>query len=354
MSSYFRRSRLWIVVFCFVVLDFGPRLAAQDARFFRISGPADAGITAMNRDGTVAWTNAQARAIYTFQTSTNLSGIPIWVDYVKVAGAAGASSNRLLDPKPPASMALIPAGSFTMGDSLDGDSAALPLHTVYVSAIYLDRYDVTKALWDTVYQWALTNGYSFDNGGESIGMDHPEQMVNWYDSVKWCNARSEMAGMQPAYYTDAVLRVRYRSGQMAPYVNWTTGYRLPTEAEWEKAARGGLSGQRYPWGNTINESQANYNNPDETTTPVNKYPPNGYGLYDMSGNMWQWCWDWYGSYANTSQMDPRGPATGSIRIHRGGGMVGSEYNLRTADRVAGVPTFRDNYVGFRTVLPASQ
>ena len=354
MISYFHKFMGMAVCCCFVALACVPRLAAQDAHYFRISGPASTRILAVNRDGTVAWTNAQAGALYTFQTSTSLNGVTNWADYANATGTVGVNLNRLLDPKPPVNMALIPAGSFTMGDSLDGDAAALPLHTVYVSAIYMDQYDVTMALWDAVYQWALTNGYSFDNGGMANGTDHPVQMVNWYDCVKWCNARSEMAGRPPAYYTDAGLRVRYRSGQAAPYVNWNAGYRLPTEAEWEKAARGGLNGQRYPWGNTINENQANYNNPDETTTPVNQYPPNGYGLYDMSGNMWQWCWDWYGSYGNTSQVDPRGPATGSIRLQRGGGMVGTEYNLRTAARIAGVPTYRDNYVGFRSVLPTGQ
>jgi formylglycine-generating enzyme required for sulfatase activity len=337
-----------------VALAFGPCLVGQEARYFRISGPAATGILALNPEGSVLWTNAQTGASYTFQTSKTLGEVSNWVDYVNVTGAAGVNTNRLFDLHPPVDMALIPAGSFTMGDPLDGDATALPLHTVYISAIYMDQYDVTMALWDTVYQWALTNHYSFDNAGIANGLDHPVQMVNWYDCVKWCNARSEMAGKPPAYYTDAGLSVRYRSGQEEPFVNWNAGYRLPTEAEWEKAARGGLSGQRYPWGNTINESLANYNNPDETTTPVKQYPPNGYGLYDMSGNMWQWCWDWYGGYDGAAQTDPRGPATGSRKVNRGGGMVGTEYDCRTADRDTDVPTFRDNYVGFRCVLPAGQ
>jgi formylglycine-generating enzyme required for sulfatase activity len=306
----------------------------------------------VNANGIVLWTNGQAGALYTFQTSTTISEITNWVDYVNATGTAGLNSNRLFDLKPTMDMAFIPAGSFAMGDSLDGDTQALPLHTVYVSALYMDQYDVTKALWDSVYHWAITNGYSFDTAGMADGLDHPVKLVNWYDSVKWCNARSEMAGGTPAYFTDPGLHSPCRTGHVEPYVNWNSGYRLPTEAEWEKAARGGLNGQRYPWGNSINDSLANYNNPDETTTPVNKYPPNGYALYDMAGNMWQWCWDWYAGYDGAAQTDPHGPATGTKRVDRGGGMVASEYQLRTAARAFDFPTFSDNYVGFRCVLPS--
>src|ERR1019366_5203736 len=164
------------------------------------------------------------------------------------------------NPGPPG-MALIPAGSFTMGDSLDGDTSALPLHTVYISAFYMDKYDVTKALWDEVYNWAITNGYSFNYGAQGKATNHPAQSLTWYDAVKWCNARSEKENKTPAYYTDAGLSVPYRSGQtdvQNNWVNWSSGYRLPTEAEWENAARGGASGQRFPWGDTISDSQANY------------------------------------------------------------------------------------------------
>ena len=326
--------------------------SAQEARFFRVSGPVASAITSFSAQGFLTWTNAPTNATFLIQTATSLSGGGNWMDYLQIPATNGVNTPRVLDPNPPAGMRLIPAGTFTMGDNLDGDVTALPWHTVYVPAIYMDRYDVTKALWDSVYSWAITHGYSFDNVGMANGLDHPVQMVSWYDCVKWCNARSELAGKPPAYYTDAGLSVPYRSGQVAPQVNWNAGYRLPTEAEWEKAARGGLNGQRYPWGNSINETQANYNNPDETTTPVNSYPPNGYGLYDMSGNMWQWCWDWYGGYDSAPQTDPHGPATGTRKVNRGGGMVGTEYDLRTADRDTDLPTFRDNYVGFRCVLSA--
>ena len=222
----------------------------------------------------------------------------------------------------PSGMVIIPAGSFTMGDNFnEGDSSELPVHTVYVSAFYMDEYDVTLTVWNSVYQWATNNGYTFDNVGWGKATNQPVLWIDWYDCVKWCNARSEMTGLTPAYYIDASQTAVYRSGDLDisnSCVNWNAGYRLPTEAEWEKAARGGLSGCRFPWGDTISESQANYHGdtndytydlgpngyntnfdtgyPTNTpyTSPVGYFAPNGYGLYDMAGNIWRWCWDYWG------------------------------------------------------------
>jgi sulfatase modifying factor 1 len=287
-------------------------------------------------------------------------------------------------PVPPG-MALIPAGSFTMGNCMDpaeGYSAELPLHTVYVSAFYMDRYEVTKALWDEVYNWAITHSYSFDYGAQGKASTHPAYSMTWYDGVKWCNARSEKESKTPAYYTEAGLNVRYRSGQVdvqTNWVNWSSGYRLPTEAEWEKAARGGASGQRFPWGNTISWSQANYYayplsaggyaydvNPTQGyhptfnegvppyTSPVGYFAANGYGLYDMAGNVLEWCWDWYGAYSSGSQTDPRGPTSGSPRVYRGGSWNDYAINCRTAYRSDYYPSNSYYYIGFRSVLPSGQ
>ena len=358
-------------------------VAAQGTRFFRISGPGATSIIAFNPDGTMIWSNAQPGATYTVQTVTSLGGGASWVDYIQLPVNAAVNTNRLIDVNPPAGTALIPAGSFTMGDSLDGETDALPLHSVYVSAFYMDTNPVSYALWQQVYQWATNHGYSFDDAGSGKAANHPVQGIDWYDCVKWCNARSEMEGGTPAYYTGASQTVVYRSGAIdlnSACVNWSAGYRLPTEAEWEKAARGGLSGDRFPWGNTIDWSQANYCadpvdysydiNPTSDydpafndgvmpyTSPVGYFAPNGYGLHDMAGNVWGWCWDWYGSYSSGSQSDPRGASSGSYRVGRGGGWLNSAFDCRAADRVIDYyyhdPAFGDIAVGFRSVLPPGQ
>jgi len=281
----------------------------------------------------------------------------------------------------PSGMAIIPAGSFTMGNCMDSGEGLfdeLPLHTVYVSAFYMEKHEVAKSLWGTVYQWAITNGYSFDHAGSGKGASHPVQELDWYDCVKWCNARSEQEGRTPAYYTSAAQTTVYRSGQSAVqtnWMNWSSGYRLPTEAEWEKAARGGLSGHRFPWGDTISESQANYYGNTGSysydlgpngynavgqiggtpnTSPAGYFGANGYGLYDMAGNVWEWCWDWYGGYSSGSQTDPRGPASGSYRVFRGGGWNGYAFYCRSAVRFGYGPATIYDYIGFRPVLPLGQ
>jgi len=361
-----------------------PSSRAEEARFFRITGPMASTITAFSADGYVTWTNAPTNATFTVQTASSLLSPINWVDYIRVPVTNPVTTHQLYDPHPPTDMVLIPAGSFTMGDTVgDGYSSELPTHTVYVSAFYMDRYEVPKTLWDDVFQWATNHGYSFEYGARGKAASHPAHSMTWYDAVKWSNARSEKENKTPAYYTSAAQTGVYRSGQINvdnSWVKWTAGYRLPTEAEWEKAARGGASGHRFPWADTdnITHSRANYysssNYAYDTsatrgyhpafndgvypyTSPVGYFAPNGYGLYDMAGNVWEWCWDWYGAYSSGSQTDPRGPASGSNRVLRGASWVNpASYRCRTAHRYTTCcdPSFRNFHVGLRSVLLPGQ
>jgi formylglycine-generating enzyme required for sulfatase activity len=367
-------------------------LRAQETRFFRILGPVPTTITDVTADGTVTWTNVETNATFTVQTATALPDATNWVDWVQVPASNTVTVHRLFDPNPPSGMALIPAGSFTMGDTLGdwppewGPNPEVPAHSVSVSAFYMDKHEVTKALWDEVYNWAITHGYSFDyaDSGQGKAANHPAHRMTWYDAVKWCNARSEKEGRTPAYYTSAAQTTVYRTGQINvqnDWVKWNAGYRLATEAEWEKAARGGASGRRFPWSDSdlIQHSRANYYSSTSYaydtsptrgyhptfatgnypyTSPVGYFAANGYGLYDMAGNVWEWCWDWYQSnwysQPGATQNDPRGPASGSYRVNRGGCWSASAINCRTASRINLIPVIRNDNIGFRSVRPAGQ
>ena len=271
---------------------------------------------------------------------------------VKYRYRIGASDQWLV----PDGMALIPAGPFQMGDERIGGAA--PVHTVTVSAFAMDKWEVSIELWERVRAWGNAHGYDLVAGG-SFGEKHPVHSVNWYEAVKWCNARSEKERKAVAYYLDGAMTQVYRSGGTAPAgVKWDAGYRLPTEAEWEKAARGGVAGKMYPWGtDEINVGLANYSESNNGgTMPVGSYKSNGYGLYDMVGNLWEWCWDWRAGYSMAAQNDPRGPSSGSFRVDRGGGWYYGDVDCRVAHRGSDfLPSRGNDYGGgFRSVLPPGQ
>ncbi len=323
-------------------------------------------------------------ATYGFTMGAAAAGAYTCTARNRLGSATSQTAVISLPASAPAGMALIPAGSFQMGNSLDNGLYEKPVHTVYVSAFHMDRTEVTKAKWDGVYAWAITHGYSFDFAGSGKASTHPVHTVNWYDCVKWCNARSEKEGRTPAYYTSTAKTTVYRTGQAGlqnDWVRWDKGYRLPTEAEWEKAARGGLSGKRFPWGDTISQTRANYysswsggvpvytydtnptagNHPSYATggapytSPADAFAPNGYGLYDMAGNVLEWCWDRLGGYGTSPGSDPRGPVSGSPRVIRGGSWWdGSASGCRSSSRPTRTPDHVSYDMGFRAVLPPGQ
>jgi formylglycine-generating enzyme len=289
-------------------------------------------------------------------------------------------------PKGPA-MVLIPAGDFLMGDQSMpkvGEPDELPVHTVSVSAFLIGNCEVTKVEWDLVREWGKDHGFTDLSEGGGKAADHPVHSVSWFDVIKWCNARSLKEGLTPCY---TVAGGVYQTGADHGVVcDWSAnGYRLPTEAEWEKAARGGKVGLDYPWGNTISHSRANFFDPggssskllelwnrlkdkvapgssrshgvsgfhpayetgnEPYTSPVGSFSANGYALHDMSGNVWEWCWDQFGSYPAGAQTDPRGAASGSYRVRRGGSWFNGAVSCRVAFRVNYLPGSYD-YVGFR-------
>jgi sulfatase modifying factor 1 len=221
-------------------------------------------------------------------------------------------------------------------------------------AFCMDSTEVTKAKWEEVYTWALKHGYSFDNAGYGKTSNHPVNMINWYDCVKWCNARSENEGKVPCYMVKGDV---YRVGKGLPDCNFSAnGYRLPTKKEWEFAARGGLSGKRFPWGDTITHRQANYYSdrhrydvsltegfhPDfyeemdnmDYSSPVGSFAANGYGLFDMAGNLKEWCGDY------TSDFTP---------YVKGGCWVDPAEYARCGETELGDKGEAYEYYGFRSV-----
>ncbi|MBT5120303.1 MAG: SUMF1/EgtB/PvdO family nonheme iron enzyme [Planctomycetes bacterium] len=269
----------------------------------------------------------------------------------------------------------IPAGTFEMGDHFGvGGSNEGPLHSVTLDAFKMDVYEVTNELYAAYLNDAYAAGsvtvnsnviYQVGGAGEALadttasssysritwngstfgvtaGKErHPLVEVSWYGACTYANWRSEQQGLTPCYNLST----------WACDFN-ANGWRLPTEAEWEYAARGGAHNPyyKYPWNsNSITSSDANYDRNIGTTCDVGNYAPNGYGLYDTAGNVWEWCNDWYSSsyYSSSPGSNPTGPSSVSYRVIRGGSWLDSAVDLRSADRGASYPNDRYIFIGLR-------
>jgi formylglycine-generating enzyme required for sulfatase activity len=225
----------------------------------------------------------------------------------------------------------INSGTFQMGSN-SGQDDEKPVHTVTLKSFSIGKYPVTQKEW---FEVMGTNPSKFK--GDNL----PVEQVSWFDAVEYCNKRSVKEGLTPAYSG---------SGNNIT-CNWNAnGYRLPTEAEWEYAAKGGKPdaiAYAYAGSNSVDAVAWYTSNSGGSTKPVGTKEPNSAGLYDMSGNVWEWCWDWYGIYPSGKQTDPRGTTPSVIRVARGGAWNYEAVGARSASRVSNIPNGRDSSFGFR-------
>lgn len=266
-------------------------------------------------------------------------------------------SETVADQDVPEGFVLIEGGSFQMGspDSEPWRSEDETQHSVTVSDFYISPYELTQADFQMV-----TDGNPSSFSGENL----PVENISWLDAIFYCNARSELEGLTPAYTVD---------GQNVTWNREANGYRLPTEAEWEYACRAGtttpFNTENSPSADEVNyyghypyEIEGNYFSQGdldtqpgqyrETTVEVGSFAPNAYGLYDMHGNVSEWVWDYYGSYSTEEQTDPTGPETGSLRVYRGGGWNDFAKNMRSAYRATLEQDHGSFNIGIRLVRNA--
>jgi formylglycine-generating enzyme required for sulfatase activity len=280
-----------------------------------------------------------------FQNGSIVSEVYYSLNPASNAAAPVPAGNYSAAPAPgrasAASLAVIPAGTFTMGSPVSENHRYRDevQHRVSVKSFLLEAHEVTQKSYREIMG---INPSSFQ--GDNL----PVEQVSWFDAVNYCNKRSIAEGLDPVYVING------------ENVNWNrsaNGYRLPTEAEWEYACRAGSSAP-FSTGNNITTNQANYNGTvgfpsygpqgsfRERTVTVGSFLPNSWGLYDMHGNVYEWCWDWLAAYPDTAS-DYAGPASGTEKVARGGSWYHNVPNMRAAYRDASAPASKQPYLGFR-------
>jgi formylglycine-generating enzyme required for sulfatase activity len=241
----------------------------------------------------------------------------------------------------------------------NGDSDEKPVHQVTINkAFFMSDHEVTQKEWVETMGTTIRQQRDMEDKSLSLygdGDNYPMYYVNWYEAIEYCNKRSIKEGLMPAYSGSGDdITCNFKAG----------GYRLPTEAEWEWAAKGGRKDfmiYEYSGSNSVDGVAWYSGNSGNRTHPVKTKTANSLGLYDMSGNVWEWCWDWYesykatrywdwyGRYGGSAQTSPVGAAEGSYRVVRGGSWCYFAQNVRSTFRFYGIPSYRDSDLGFRLV-----
>lgn len=245
-------------------------------------------------------------------------------------------------------MVFIPGGTFQMG-STSGYDDEKPVHSVTLSDFWMGKYEVTQGEWRDVMGTSIRQQRDKVNPDWSLigeGNNYPMYYVSWEDAVEYCNVLSRREDLTPCYSGSAdQIGSDYTCNFNA------NGYRLPTEAEWEYAARGGGSGRgtTYAGSNSIDSVAWYEGNSGRQTHPVGGKQSNELGLFDMSGNVWEWCWDELGIYSSGSRRDPASASSGWGRVNRGGCSISNASTLYTTYRIDSASTDRDIYLGFRVV-----
>ena len=238
---------------------------------------------------------------------------------------------------PPFTLVGVEGGEFTMGSN-DISDREKPPHQVKVNSFFMAEFPVTQELY---------HGVTGQSPSRFVGVDHPVEQVSWFDATAFCNQLNQLLALPKPY-----------SGKEdATQCNFDcAAFRLPTEAEWEFAASGGVlaGGHAEFAGSDFPDDVAWYDqNNDYETKPVGLKFPNPLGLYDMSGNVWEWCWDRYGDYGQQPQTNPIGPSEGSRRVLRGGAWNDYADRSRVAGRGSGTPGYSWSDIGFRFLLVLS-
>jgi formylglycine-generating enzyme required for sulfatase activity len=262
----------------------------------------------------------------------------------------------------------VEGGAFQMGSN-DSEDDERPVHTVTVKSFYMGKYEVTQKEWTAVMGTTVRQQRDMWDETYSlvgVGDNYPMYYVSWYDAVEYCNRLSKKEKLTPAYTIKKSRKDRNNNNEYDE-LKWTVqwnrnanGYRLPTEAEWEYAARGGADQRSdgspgnyaYSGSNTIDEVAWYDENSAGNTQEAGAKKSNGLGLYDMSGNVFEWCWDWFGDYPGGTQTDPIGASSGFYRVSRGGSWYDPAQYARSAFRLYGDPYYRGIDLGFRIVRNA--